>query len=66
MGERYTSISVSYKPDWANKDLQCLYLRLVGTPSAFVWWVITSGPLEGWVLWTDGMQRRTFRGVLFV
>ena len=32
----------------------CLYLRLVGTPSALVWWVLASGPLEGWVWWTDG------------
>ena len=26
----------------------------MGTPSAFVWWVLASGPLEGWVWWTDG------------
>ena len=32
----------------------CLYLRLMGAPSAFMWWILTSGPLEGWVWWTDG------------
>ena len=28
--------------------------------------VLAFGPLEGWVWWADGMQRRTFRGVLLV
>ena len=32
----------------------CLYLRLVGASSAFMWWILASGPLEGWVWWTDG------------
>lgn len=32
----------------------CLYLRLVGAPLAFMWWILASGPLEGWVWWTDG------------
>lgn len=25
----------------------CLYLRLVGAPSAFMWWILASGPLRG-------------------